>query len=145
MEIAYPFTIYKNVQEDLHATSSQPLIHVNTLAQICFRAFSQTPGLPKPEIVILDHKAVEGVSQSGRFELDFHHNYLKKTGEIGPELAAENGYRLGLMHKVTEEKEQDALLIKSYEKAVLLHGELAIVFENRQVDSKETAIQWITD
>ncbi|MBX0314681.1 hypothetical protein [Planococcus glaciei] len=141
MEIAYPFTIYKNVGEDLHATSSQPLIHVNTLAQICFRAFSQAPGLPKPEIVILDHKAVEGVSQSGRFELDFHHNYLKKTGEIGPELAAENGYRLGLLHEKNAQEE----VLESYEKAVLLHGELAIVFENRQVNSKETAIQWITD
>lgn len=140
MEIAYPFTIYKNVGEDLHATSSQPLIHVNTLAQICFRAFSQVPDFPKPAIVILDHQAVEGISQPGRFELDFDHNYLKKTGEIGPELAKEKRYRLGLLHEKNAQE-----VIKSYEKAVLLHGELAIVFENRQVDSKETAIQWITD
>ncbi|SDG76316.1 hypothetical protein SAMN04487975_101413 [Planococcus glaciei] len=141
MEIAYPFTIYKNTEEDLHATGSQPLIHVNTLAQICFRAFSQAPALPKPEIVILDNKAVEGVGQSGRFEINFDHNYLKKVGEIGSELAAENGCRLGLLHGKNIEEE----VIKSYEKAVLLHGDLTIILESRQVDSKETAIQWITD
>lgn len=141
MDIAFPFTIYTETEADMRLSNIKPMIHVNTLAQICFRAFSQAPGLPKPEIIILDHKAVEGVSQSGRFEIDFHHNYLKKTGEIGPELAAENGCRLGLLH----EKDAGEEVLESYEKAVLLHGELAIVFENRQVDSKETAIQWITD
>ncbi|MBZ5199867.1 hypothetical protein HU147_01450 [Planomicrobium chinense] len=142
MEIAYPFTIYKNAEEDLLAAGSKPLIHVNTLAQICFRAFSQAPDFPKPEIVILDHQAVEGISQPGRFELDFDHNYFKKTGEIGSELAKEKRFRLGLSHeKNTDEKQ----VLESYEKAVLLHGELSIVFENRQVNSKETAIQWITD
>lgn len=141
MDIAFPFTIYTETEADMRLSNIKPLIHVNTLAQICFRAFSQAPGLPKPEIVILDHKAVEGVSQSGRFEIDFHHNYLKKTGEIGPELAAENGYRLGLLH----EKDAGEEVLESYEKAVLLHGELTIVLENRQVNSKETAIQWITD
>lgn len=141
MEIAYPFTIYKNTEEDLHANSSQPLIHVNTLAQICFHAFSQAPNFSKPEIVLLDSQAVEGIGQSGRFEIDFDHNYLKKTGEIGLEAAAENSYRLGLLHN----KDAGEEVMGSYEKAVLLHGELTIVFENRLVDSKETAIQWITD
>ncbi|ETP67281.1 hypothetical protein G159_19230 [Planococcus glaciei CHR43] len=141
MDIAFPFTIYTDTEADQRLSNIKPLIHLNTLAQICFRAFCQASGLPKPEIIILDHKAVEGVSQSGRFEIDFDHNYLKKVGEIGPEAAAEKGYRLGLLHKKGAQEE----VIKSYEKAVLLHGELAIILENRQVDSKETAIQWITD
>ncbi|MBD8014525.1 hypothetical protein QL992_10700 [Microbacterium sp. APC 3898] len=142
MEIAFPFTIYTDTETDMHLSNNKPLIHLNTLAQICFRAFSQASGLPKPEIVILDDKAVEGVSQSGRFEMDFDHNYFKKVGEISSELAKEKRFRLGLLYEKNAEEEQ---VIESYEKAVLLHGELTIVRESKQLDSKETAIQWITD
>ncbi|WKA58548.1 hypothetical protein QWY16_18975 [Planococcus shenhongbingii] len=142
MEIAYPFMIYKNAEDNLHLADNKPLIHLNTLAQICFRAFSQTPDFSKPEIIILDHQAVEGISQPGRFEIDFDHNYFKKVGEISSELEKGERFRLGLLHKKNADEKQ---VIESYKKAVLLHGELATVLENRQVDSKETAIQWITD
>ena len=144
MEIAFPFTIYTDTETDMHLSNNKPLIHVNTLAQICFRAFSQAPGFPKPEIIILDHQAVEGVSQSGRFEMDFDHSYFKKTGELSPDLAQEKRFRLGLLHEAMEAETPEEQLIESYGNAILLHGELKIVLEKKQLDFKKTTIQWIT-
>lgn len=144
MEIAFPFTIFTDTEAGMHLSHNKPLIHLDTLAQICFRAFSQTPDLPRPELAILDPKAVDGVSQPGRFEIDFNHNYIKKVGEISSDLKAEKKFRLGLLHEKTASKVQEEQLIESYQNAILLHGELNVFPQKKEIDSKETTIQWIT-
>ncbi|TDL31978.1 hypothetical protein E2R51_12240 [Jeotgalibacillus sp. S-D1] len=141
MDIAYPFTIFKNANDE--KCVNEPLIHLNTLAQICFRASTQATDFPMPHLLILDPQAVEGVSQSGRFEIDFTHSYLKKIGEIDSFISKENGYRLGLIHKEMPSEEQ-VQVIESYQNAILLHGELKVTLQKKKVRSKETTIQWIT-
>ena len=144
MEIAYPFTIYKNAEDEMCLAVKKPLIHLNTLAQICFRAYSQAPDLPMPKLIILDHKVVKGVSQSGRFEIDFKHSYFKKVGEIGLDLTSEKRFRLGLLYENAASKKQEEQLVECYQNAILLHGELTSVLQKKQNELTETAIQWIT-
>lgn len=141
VDIAYPFTIFKNENDEI--CLNEPLIHINTLAQICFRASTQATDFPMPHLLILDPQAVEGVSQSGRFEIDFTHNYLKKIEGIDSFISKENGYRLGLIHEEMPSAEL-VQAIESFQNAILLHGELKVTLQKKKVRSKEMTIQWIT-
>ena len=145
MEIAYPFKIYKNTSNDMSLSRNEPIIHLNTLAQICFRASSHVPDFPRPQLLILDHQAVEGVSESGRFEMDFYHNYLKKIDDINDEFLDDNDFRLGLIHESLILKKQEEAIIETYQNAILLHGELRVQLKKKKVGSVETIIQWITE
>lgn len=145
MEIAYPFKIYKNTSDDMSLSRNAPIIHLNTLAQICFRASSHVPDFPPPQLLVLDHQAVEGVSESGRFEMDFGHSYLKKIDVVNDELLDDRGFRLGLLHENLISKKQEEAIIESYQNAILLHGELKVQLKKKKVGSEETIIQWITE
>ncbi|MBM0067917.1 hypothetical protein [Alkalicoccobacillus gibsonii] len=143
MEIAYPFKIYKNIQEEVGL--KEPLVHINTLAQICFRASSQAPDYPVPQLILLDESVVEGVNESGAFEIDFANNYLRKLEKINSVHSNEKGYRLGLFY---EGESSNSLhpIAKHYEKAILLHGELKVTPQRKVFPSstKDVIIQWIT-
>ncbi|MCM2676425.1 hypothetical protein [Alkalicoccobacillus plakortidis] len=143
MEIAYPFKIYKNIHEEMNIKKS--LIHINTLAQICFRASTQAPDYSLPHLILLDEHVVEGVNQPGVFEINFANNCLRRRGEVRSFHSNEKGYRLGIFH---EGDISDALHsnIKQYEKAILLHGELKVMPQRKGLHSstKDVIIQWIT-
>ncbi|GAF81301.1 unnamed protein product, partial [marine sediment metagenome] len=132
MEIAYPFKIYKNIHEDMNIKES--LIHINTLAQICFRASTQATNYPLPHLIILDEHVVEGVNQPGAFEINFANNYLRKLEDVTSFHSNEKGYRLGIFH---EDDSSDAFHsnIKQYEKAILLHGQLKVMPQSKVLHS----------
>ncbi|MGN7313411.1 hypothetical protein ACTHQ4_20195 [Alkalicoccobacillus gibsonii] len=143
MDIAYPFIIYKNIQEEMDF--KKPLIHINTLAQICFRASTVAPDYSIPQLLLIDDRVVEGVNQSGAYEINFAKNYLRKLEEIKPIHSSEKGYRLGLIHE-GESSNSLFTILKHYEKAILLHGDLKVTQQRKFIPSstKDIIIQWIT-
>lgn len=137
---AYPFDIYKDGADTL-IDRKEPIIHINTLAQMMYRAYSQESLIPDTLLLVLDKYAIEGVGEAGLFEIDFQNNYLKKVEDLQGDLKEDLGeFRLGIVYKNSL---SDG--IESLRKTILLHGDLKDVLQNKKINSKELTIQWITE
>lgn len=140
MKIAYPFVIYKDSTENI-LEKKEPVIHLNTLAQIIYRVYSHKSSSQEPLLLVNDPYAIEGVGESGLFKIDFTHSYVCRVEEI-QEVNSDIGVkdlRLGIVHEIN-----DTSSIEQFSKALLLHGELREVIDKSFINGKEVSIQWIT-
>ncbi|MES1042745.1 hypothetical protein [Peribacillus simplex] len=144
VEIAYPFVIYKDSYANTSIDKKEPIIHINTLAQIIYRACSQESSIPDLFLLVLDKYAIEGMGEVGLFEIDFMNNYIKKIDDLQANLIDDfnKEFRLGILHEI-HNKNKLSKRIENLKKTILLHGELKDVLQNKVINSKEMTIQWI--
>lgn len=141
MEIAYPFVIYKDSVANKFLGEKEPIIHINTLAQICYRAYSNESSLLNPLLIIMDPYTIDGVAESGIFKMEFDNNYVRKTNDLHSVYSnfGKKDFRLGIVYEAN-----DSTIMEQFSKALLLHGELRDVIEKSVLNGKEVTIQWVT-
>jgi hypothetical protein len=139
---AYPFVVYTDSCNQNVMVQKEPIIHINTLAQIIYRACSQDASVDDVYLIVMDPYAVKGIGEAGLFEVDFIKHYMKRIGELQDVLPdVENQvYRLGIVH-VMDYPDR----IQNLKKTISLHGDLKDVLQRQTaLNSKETVIQWIS-
>ncbi|MFJ7755851.1 hypothetical protein ACQKGI_21675 [Peribacillus muralis] len=144
VEIAFPFVIYKDSYSNPSIDKKEPIIHINTLAQIIYRTCSQESSIPDFLILVLDEYAIEGVGEVGLFEIDFKNNYMKKIDGIQKNFLDDfnKDFRLGIVHEI-QNKNHLFKKMENLKNTIHLHGELKDVLQNKVINSKEITIQWI--
>lgn len=143
LERVYPFVIYKDDEANTFGIQKEPIIHINTLAQMCYRVYSQKQMTYSPILIVIDKYAIEGVGENGLFEFDFECNFIKKVEDIDfhtTDIEAE--HRLGIVHN-TDKEDNDQSSMDYFRNVIQLHGDLKEVYKKETINLGERMVHWI--